>query len=149
MPPIWHVMYVSHDDGIREDTSHAKFVASSHTYERSDVWVTWRIHTCDMTHPYVCCDSSIRVTWLVYMCDATHSYVYMRIHTFGVIRSYVWLTASSTGWRRPIGRLKLQVIFCKRATNYRALLRKITCEDKASYESSPPCIICGMTHSYV
>ena len=29
----------------------------------------------------------------------------------------------STGWRRPIGCLKLQVIFCKIATNYRALLR--------------------------
>ena len=32
----------------------------------------------------------------------------------------------STGWRRPIGCLKLQVIFRKRATNYRALLRKLT-----------------------
>ena len=29
-----------------------------------------------------------------------------------------------TGWPRPIGCLRLQVIFCKRATNYRALLRK-------------------------
>ena len=35
---------------------------------------------------------------------------------------------------------KLQVIFCKRATNYRALLRKMTYEEMASYESSPPCI---------
>ena len=31
-----------------------------------------------------------------------------------------------TGWRRPIGCLKLQVHFCKRATVYRALLRKMT-----------------------
>jgi len=37
---------------------------------------------------------------------------------------------------------KLQVIVCKRATNYRALLRKMTCEDKASYGSLPPCIGC-------
>jgi len=44
-----------------------------------------------------------------------------------------------TGWRRPIGCLKLQIIFCKRATNYRALLRKMTYKDKASYESSTPC----------
>ena len=43
------------------------------------------------------------------------------------------------GWRRPIGCLKLQVIFRKRATNYRALLRKMTYKDKASYDSSPPC----------
>jgi len=42
-------------------------------------------------------------------------------------------------WRRFIGCLKLQVFFRKRATNYRALLRKITCEDKASYGSTPPC----------
>jgi len=44
------------------------------------------------------------------------------------------------GSRRPIGCLKLQVIFHKRATNYRALLRKMTYKDKASYESSPPCV---------
>ena len=42
-----------------------------------------------------------------------------------------------TGWRTPLGCLKLQVIFCKRAANYRALLRKMTFEDKASYDSTP------------
>jgi len=47
-----------------------------------------------------------------------------------------------TGWRRPIGCLKLQVIFRERASNYRALSRKMICKDKASYGSSPPCIIC-------
>jgi len=46
-----------------------------------------------------------------------------------------------TGWRRSIGCLKLQVIFRKRATIYRALLRKTTYKDKASYGSSQPCII--------
>jgi len=50
------------------------------------------------------------------------------------------LHSLSTGWRRLIGCLKLQVIFRKRATNYRALLRKMTYEDKASYDSTPPCI---------
>jgi len=45
----------------------------------------------------------------------------------------------STGWRRPIGCLKLQVIFRKRATMYRALSRKITSRDKASCDSTPPC----------
>jgi len=34
---------------------------------------------------------------------------------------------------------KLQVIWRKRATKYRALSRKMTYKDKASYESSPPC----------
>jgi len=33
----------------------------------------------------------------------------------------------------------MQVSFHKRATNSRALLRKMTHKDKASYESSPPC----------
>jgi len=46
----------------------------------------------------------------------------------------------STKWQRPIGCLKLKVIFRTRATNYRALLRKMTCEDKAFVGSSPPCI---------
>jgi len=47
---------------------------------------------------------------------------------------------SCTGWRRLIGCLKLQVISRKRATNYRALLPKMTYEDEASYEPTPPCI---------
>jgi len=46
----------------------------------------------------------------------------------------------NTGWRRPRGCLKLQFIFRKRATNYRALMRKMTYKDKASYGSSPPCM---------
>ena len=47
-----------------------------------------------------------------------------------------------TGWRRPIGCFKLQDIFRKRATNYRALWREMTYKDKASYGSSPPFTRC-------
>jgi len=43
-----------------------------------------------------------------------------------------------TEWCRPIGCLKLQVIFCKRATKYRALWQKMTYQDQVSYGSSPP-----------
>jgi len=50
----------------------------------------------------------------------------------------LWQTFS-IGWRRLIGCLKLQVIFRTRATNYRAFLRKMTYEDKASYDSTPSC----------
>ena len=39
-------------------------------------------------------------------------------------------------WQRCIGCLKMQVSFGKRATNHRALLRKITYKDKASPASS-------------
>ena len=49
---------------------------------------------------------------------------------------------ATTGWRRPIGCFELQVIFRKRATNYRDLLWKMTCKDKASYDSTPPCLNC-------
>ena len=48
-------------------------------------------------------------------------------------------TATTTGWRRCIGCLNLQVSFRKRANNYRALLRKMTYKDKASYDAVPPC----------
>jgi len=41
--------------------------------------------------------------------------------------------------RRLTGSPKLQIIFHKRATKYRPLLRKMTYKDKGSYESSPPC----------
>jgi len=35
---------------------------------------------------------------------------------------------SATGWRSVIRCLKSQIIFRNRATNYRALLRKMTCD---------------------
>jgi len=65
--------------------------------------------------------------------------------TCGWVMSHIPVMPASiswhdTKWRRCIGCLKLQVSFCKRATNYRALLRKITCKDKASYESSLLCM---------
>jgi len=53
---------------------------------------------------------------------------------------YAYLHCIRTGWRRPIGCLKLQVIFRERATNYRARLRKMTSTDKVSYDFTPPCI---------
>jgi len=79
-------------------------------------------------------------------------------------RSYVWHDSSeqssadawrSTGWRRLIGCLELQVIsrkraplFCKRATNHRALLREMAYADKESYDCMPPCS-CEILHIYV
>jgi len=51
------------------------------------------------------------------------------------------LREANTGWRRLIGSPKLQIIFHKRATKCRSLLRKMTYKGKGSYESSPPCTI--------
>ena len=69
--------------------------------------------------------------------------IYEYIHIYGTkymyVSTYMALTIH-TGWRRLIGSPKLQIIFHKRATKYRSLLRKMTYKDKGSYESSPPCI---------
>ena len=83
-------------------------------------------------------------------------FVFTRMHIWICVR-YRYIHAhilyssickqGSTGWRKPIGCLKLQIIFRKRATKYRAVLRKMTYKDKASYASSPPCI--SRTHPFV
>jgi len=50
---------------------------------------------------------------------------------------WVWiLRHSATGWR---GGLKLQISFRKRATDFRALLRKMTYGGKAFFDATPPC----------
>jgi len=49
------------------------------------------------------------------------------------------------GGENPKGCLKLQVFFHKRAIDHRALFRKLTHKDKASYATSPPCtLVCSM-----
>ena len=93
----------------------------------SFVCVTWRIHMCERTHSYVRHDSFICVPWLIHMCDRKGDTKYQVLLDWEVLMLNI-----RTGWRRPIGCLKLQVIFRKRATNYRALLRKITCKNKVS-----------------
>ena len=55
------------------------------------------------------------------------------------IHTHIYGTQDGTGRRRLIGSPELQIIFHKRATKYRSLLRKMTYKDKGSYESSPPC----------
>ena len=90
-----------------------------------------------------------RATWLIHTVTALR--IRMRhVALANGVMSHIWIShvtlmngVSShwcTGWRRLIGSPKLQIIFHKRATKYRSLLRKMTCTDKGSYESSPPCI---------
>ena len=64
--------------------------------------------------------------------------IYMHVCSVRICGIYI-PCVRDTGWWRPIGCLKLQVIFRKSAINYRALLRKMTYKDKAFYGSSPPC----------
>jgi len=126
---------------------HALCNYSAHHFACTCIYcVYFRMYTCMSiyTHAYiyvyvyVCISSCMHVqtcimqckdicfkTCIFHMCDKTHS--------------YVWQDSSiCTGCRRLIGSLKLSVILRKRATNYKALLRKLSYTDKASYGSSPP-----------
>ena len=78
------------------------------------------------THSRQACDH------YVYL-DMSTPWLWVLCHLIGFAR-LMW----GTGWRRLIGCLQLQFIFRKRATNCMALLRKMTYEDKASYDSTPP-----------
>ena len=83
------------------------------------------------------------------MCVCVCVYTFMHIHPSlstpfrSLSKMYIQYVCTplclSTGLRRLIGCLKLQVIFRKRVTNYRAVLQKITSRNKASYDSTPPC----------
>ena len=72
-----------------------------------------------------------------------YMYIHIHIYVYTVICISLSLSVANkcTGWRKPIGYLKLQVIFRKITTNYMALLLKIIYEDTASYGSLPPCIV--------
>jgi len=52
------------------------------------------------------------------------------------------------GWRRCIGGLTLQVIFRKRATNYRALLRKITTQTRHAMHLGHPVYLTTVTEAW-
>ena len=84
------------------------------------------IHMCEIMH----------MCQIMHMCEIIHICDRI-IHKCKIKHT----SQCYTGWRRLTGCLKSQVIFHKRAVNYRALLRKMTCEDKASYESSLSCSV--------
>jgi len=69
-----------------------------------------------------------------YLHGAPHWYNFSKVSSVGILHS------GGRGWRRLIGSPKLRIIFHKRATKYRSLLRKMTYKNKGSYESSPPYI---------
>ena len=80
------------------------------------------------------CMGDEHLKWYIHTCINIYKYTHAHTHIHGY---------GYTGWRRCIGCLNLHVIFRKRATNSGDLLRKMTCKDKASYGSSPPCISCA------
>ena len=122
--------------------SHAKAITvmsfardMAHPYVWHDPFICAErlIYVYRMTHLYVRNDSFIFVAWLIHLCDITHYLTVSHAATCSAPIPFVCDWRCYTGWWRLIGCLKLWVIFRKRATNYRALLRKMTYEDKASW----------------
>ena len=67
-----------------------------------------------------------------------------KIRVSGIRRTQE-LWSDACGARRKnyrLTRAQLQVIFCKWATNYRALLRKMTCKDKGSHLGHSVVLMC-------
>jgi len=98
--------------------------------------------------PHVISFIHICIYIYMYVFMYIYTYIYMnmrnrlklyRLHIFVVTHCICWFTHICTQWRRPIRCLISWIAFLKLATNYRALLRKMTYKDKASSESSPPC----------
>ena len=77
---------------------HTCDMTHSYMWHDSFIYATWLIHTCDMTHSYMWHDSFIYVTWLIHICDMTHSYVWhdsfvcatWPIHMCDMTHWYVW-----------------------------------------------------------
>ena len=93
------------------------------------------MHMCTYICPQVCIYSYIYTYIYTYM----HTYTYIYTHSYAHTLC-IRLDRCCTGCQRPTTYLVgLCLIFRKRATNYRALLRKMTCKDKASYDSTPHC----------
>ena len=78
-------------------------------------------------------------------CNWRHP-VHLEIHRIpSVARLLYWSLVSHY---RCIGCLKLHMTFDERATKHRALLRKMTYKDKASYGSLPPCAMQDNAHTH-
>ena len=118
---------------------------SWHAYEwvMGHIWklATWAstsiivvLYEWAMAHTYM------RHGIYTYECEP-HKWMSHGTYIFECVMSHMWMlsTWADTGWRRLIGCLNLHVIFRKRATMYRALLRTMHYQNKASYGSSPPC----------
>jgi len=148
-----HVTHVSHAYASYEWVMAHIWIWMSHgTHINMNIWIwishivqyewfMWHIWMNHVTHVKESCHnvschanawvmSHICMSHDTHMNESCHTCVTHLIHTS---------TFCCTGWRRCIGCLKLQVIFRRRPTHYRALLREMTNKDKASYGSSPPC----------
>jgi len=70
------------------------------------------------THECVGHNSSVCVTRLIYACDLTHWYLSVegsRDQSYMCVTKLIRIRETTTGWRRPTGCLKLQVIFLQKS----------------------------------
>jgi len=105
-----------------------------HETRRECMYTCTRKYSCTYMYVHTCMFSCTHIH-----IERISMYVHENIH----VRIYMWKYACENiraRWRRLIGSPKLQIIFHKRATRYRSLLRKMTYINKGSYESSPPCM---------
>ena len=113
----------------------------NHTTRYTDKSYKW-YHLCHAHEGVTSCHTyewSSHICWHVIVLRAyifTHIHTNTHPYTRDITRGNHAIHCK--GWRRPIGCLKLQVNLRKRATNYRALLREMTYEDKASCDSMHP-----------
>ena len=131
----------------------------THGWVVSHIWVSSVARMCESCPPYSWVISHDMSSFRLIVCRVWERYTSVHNTTHRERETQVYTTplierdtsvhnnthTQDTGWRRPVGCLELQDIFRKRATNYRALLRKMTYKDEASYDSTPPC----MTHLLV
>ena len=111
-------------------------------YERDDILhktpIILSILLAEAT-PHVNCLFTKKTHWMAQreLAEWIHTNSHTKTHR---MYPYMWsqnslnctkgTLACCTGWRRLIGSPKMQVIFHKRATKYRSLLRKMTYKDK-------------------
>jgi len=117
---IWMHIYLSVNQNVLEDTLFHAETRYTRTHTHTHTHTNTHTHTHTHT-PAAKCSNQVPLSTLINR--FTHD----------------------TGWQRLIGSPKSQIIFHKRATKYRALLRKMTYKDKGSYESSPPCTLLDKT----
>ena len=89
-------------------------VCDTHSYcacVRTLIYTNTYFHCACDTHSYCACVRTL-------ICMNTHRYCAYDTHSYcACVRTLI----GTKGWRRPLICLNLQVIFHKRATNYRAL----------------------------
>ena len=125
------------------------YITHAHVYIYTYIYIHIYIYIYIYKYIYMYIYVYVHIYTCTHICIYIHEYLYTYVYTHSYLHIYLciyiplpncYTRVKHTGWRRFIGSPKLQIIFHKRATKYRSLLRKMTYKDKGSCESSPPCM---------